>query len=85
MENIIVVFLLILIVFLFLIYKKLDQVKNNDESESKYAVLSEKLNTLTDKASLIPKINLKKIKKVIGIDTNSAVRSGFFLGLCRFN
>ena len=49
MENIIVVFLLILIVFLFLIYKKLDQVKNNDESESKYAVLSEKLNTLTDK------------------------------------
>ena len=49
MENIIVVFLLILIVFLFLIYKKLDQVKNNDESESKYAVLSEKLNTLSDK------------------------------------
>ena len=38
------------------------------------------LNTLTDKASLIPKINLKKIKKVIGIDTNSAVRSGFFWG-----
>ena len=26
------------------------------------------------------KINLKKIKKVIGIDTNSAVRSGFFWG-----
>ena len=38
------------------------------------------LNTLTDKASLIPKINLKKMKKVIGIDTNSAVRSGFFWG-----
>ena len=38
------------------------------------------LNTLSDKASLIPKINLKKIKKVIGIDTNSAVRSGFFWG-----
>ena len=38
------------------------------------------LTTLTDKASLIPKINLKKIKKVIGIDTNSAVRSGFFWG-----
>ena len=38
------------------------------------------LNTLIDKASLIPKINLKKIKKVIGIDTNSAVRSGFFWG-----
>ena len=38
------------------------------------------LNTLSDKATLIPKINLKKIKKVIGIDTNSAVRSGFFCG-----
>ena len=42
--------------------------------------LSVSLNTLSDKASLIPKINLKKIKKVIGIDTNSAVRSGFFWG-----
>ncbi len=38
------------------------------------------LNTLIDKASLIPKIDLKKIKKVIGLDTNSAVRSGFFWG-----
>jgi type III pantothenate kinase len=38
------------------------------------------LNTLTDKATLIPKINLKKIKKVIGRDTISAVRSGFFWG-----
>ena len=38
------------------------------------------LNTLSDKASLIPKINLKKIKKVIGNDTFSAVRSGFFWG-----
>ena len=38
------------------------------------------LNTLSDKASLIPKIDLKKIKKVIGIDTISAVRSGFFWG-----
>jgi len=38
------------------------------------------LNTLADKASLIPKINLKQIKKVIGIDTISAVRSGFFYG-----
>ncbi len=42
--------------------------------------ISISLNTLTDKASLIPKINLKKIKKVIGIDTNSAVRAGFFWG-----
>ena len=38
------------------------------------------LNTLSDKASLIPKIDLKKIEKVIGIDTISAVRSGFFWG-----
>ena len=38
------------------------------------------LSTLSDKATLIPKINLKKIKKVIGVDTVSAVRSGFFWG-----
>ena len=38
------------------------------------------LNTLSDKATLIPKIDLKKIKNVIGNDTISAVRSGFFLG-----
>ena len=38
------------------------------------------LNTLSDKATLIPKINLKKIKNVIGNNTVSAVRSGFFWG-----
>jgi type III pantothenate kinase len=38
------------------------------------------LNTLSDKATLIPKINLKKINNVIGNDTISAVRSGFFWG-----
>ncbi|MBD1163683.1 type III pantothenate kinase [Pelagibacterales bacterium SAG-MED11] len=38
------------------------------------------LNTLSNKATLIPKVNLKKIKKVIGVDTISAVRSGFFWG-----
>jgi len=38
------------------------------------------LNTLSDKASLIPRINLKKMSKVIGKDTKSAVRSGFFWG-----
>jgi type III pantothenate kinase len=38
------------------------------------------LNTLSDKASLIPQIDLKKIKNVIGIDTISAVRSGFLWG-----
>tara|TARA_B100001057_G_scaffold376983_1_gene382197 strand:- start:25 stop:771 length:747 start_codon:yes stop_codon:yes gene_type:complete len=38
------------------------------------------LNTLSDKATLIPNINLKKIKNVIGTDTKSAVRSGFFWG-----
>jgi len=38
------------------------------------------LNTLSNKASLIPKINLRKIKKVIGINTITAVRSGFYWG-----
>ena len=38
------------------------------------------LNTLSDKASLIPKIDLKKMSNVIGKDTTSAVRSGFFWG-----
>ena len=38
------------------------------------------LNTLSDKATLIPKINLKLIKNVIGKDTMSAVRSGFLWG-----
>ena len=38
------------------------------------------LNTLSDTATLIPKINLKQINKVIGKDTISAVRSGFFWG-----
>ena len=38
------------------------------------------LNTLSDKATLIPKVNLKQITKVIGKDTISAVRSGFFWG-----
>ena len=38
------------------------------------------LNTLSDKATLIPKISLKKIKMIIGKDTISAVRSGFFWG-----
>jgi type III pantothenate kinase len=38
------------------------------------------LKTLIDKASLIPRLNLKKPKKVIGLNTISAVRSGFFWG-----
>ncbi|MSP11049.1 MAG: type III pantothenate kinase [Pelagibacteraceae bacterium] len=38
------------------------------------------LNSLADRASLIPQISLNKIKKVIGVDTISAVRSGFFWG-----
>ena len=38
------------------------------------------LNTLSDKASLIPKINLKKMRRVVGLNTNTAVRSGFFWG-----
>ena len=35
---------------------------------------------MVNKASLIPKINLKKITYVIGKNTNEAVRSGFFWG-----
>ncbi len=38
------------------------------------------LNTLIKKATLIPQINLKKIKNVIGKNTLTAVRSGFFWG-----
>ena len=38
------------------------------------------LSTLTDRATLIPKIDLKKIKNVVGNDTISAVRAGFFWG-----
>ena len=38
------------------------------------------LNTLSDRATLIPKINLKKVKKVVGNDTITAVRAGFFWG-----
>ena len=39
------------------------------------------LNTLITNASLIPNFILKKIDKVIGLNTINAVRSGFFLGL----
>ena len=38
------------------------------------------LENLTNRASLIPKINLKKIKNVIGKNTSSAIYSGFYLG-----
>ena len=38
------------------------------------------LNTLSDRATLIPKIELKKINKIIGNNTITAVRSGFFWG-----
>jgi type III pantothenate kinase len=38
------------------------------------------LDTLTDKATQIPSINLKKTNKVIGLNTISAVRAGFFWG-----
>jgi type III pantothenate kinase len=38
------------------------------------------LNTLTDRATQIPSINLKKTKKIIGLNTINAVRSGFFWG-----
>ena len=42
--------------------------------------ISLSLSILSDKATLIPKINLKQINNVIGKDTISAVRSGFFWG-----
>jgi type III pantothenate kinase len=38
------------------------------------------LEMLTDKATQIPKINLKKTNKVVGLNTISAVRAGFFWG-----
>ena len=38
------------------------------------------LKNLTDKASLIPKIKLKRTTKVIGKNTESAVRAGFYHG-----
>ena len=38
------------------------------------------LNTLVTKASLIPSLKLKKVKNVLGKNTVSAVRSGFYWG-----
>tara|TARA_Y100000591_G_scaffold97205_1_gene82447 strand:+ start:85 stop:831 length:747 start_codon:yes stop_codon:yes gene_type:complete len=38
------------------------------------------LETLSDKASLIPQIHLKSTKNIVGNNTISAVRSGFFWG-----
>jgi len=38
------------------------------------------LSNLINKASLIPPINLNKIKKVIGKNTSSAIKSGFYHG-----
>ena len=55
-------------------------IKNNYRGGVIAPGLKISLNTLSHKATLIPKINLKKIKKTIGVDTISAVRSGFFWG-----
>ena len=38
------------------------------------------LNNLINRASLIPETKLEKIKNVIGKNTNSAIRSGFYHG-----
>jgi len=38
------------------------------------------LNNLINRATLIPKVKLEKIKNVIGKNTNSALRSGFYHG-----
>jgi len=42
--------------------------------------LSISLETLISKASLIPKMNLSKVSKIIGKNTKSAVKSGFYWG-----
>jgi len=42
--------------------------------------LSLSLNTLISKASLIPSLKLKKVNKILGKNTISAVRSGFYWG-----
>ena len=49
MEYTILGFLIVLVGFLFFIYKKLDGNKNTDEITSKYAVLAEKLDNLAAK------------------------------------
>ena len=38
------------------------------------------LNSLVSKASLLPSVNLSKISNVIGKNTKSAIRSGFYWG-----
>ena len=38
------------------------------------------LKTLISKASLIPAVNLSKISKIVGTNTSSAVKSGFYWG-----
>ena len=42
--------------------------------------ISLSLSTLIKKATLIPLINLSKISKVVGTNTNQAVKSGFYWG-----
>ena len=42
--------------------------------------LSLSLNTLISKASLIPSLQLKKVNNILGKNTISAVRSGFYWG-----
>ncbi len=42
--------------------------------------ISLSLNTLITKASLVPVLKLKKVKKILGKNTISAVRSGFYWG-----
>ena len=54
-------------------------------SLSEFRILCEnfkvrKLKTLINKAKLIPKLHFKKTKQIIGKNTVSAVRSGFFWG-----
>ena len=55
-------------------------VKNNYVGGLIAPGLNISLKTLINKAKLIPKLNFKKTKKIIGKNTVSAVRSGFFWG-----
>ena len=62
MEYIIIAFLVILVGYAFFIYKKLDQTKGQDDFSSKYAVLAEKLDALTNKnASFRENLNKSQI------------------------
>ena len=63
-----------------LIDQKLSEVSLLIYQENLLKLAQKKAKTLSDKASLIPKIKLEKIKYVIGKNTTSAIRAGFYHG-----